>query len=79
MDKYTYYDKRGGKGPYETANNGGIVGEYGAYPTVEAMLQSTHPNYCNIRVNCYDVVQQSMFATNSIVTLESTNILTSIK
>lgn len=25
--KYTYYDKRDGKGPYETTNNGGIVGE----------------------------------------------------
>lgn len=55
--KFTYYNKRTGKGPYETTNNGGIVGEYGAYPTIEAMLQSTHPDYCNIRVISYDVVR----------------------
>lgn len=44
--KYTYYDKRTGKGPYEATSNGGIVGVYGAYPTVEAMLQAMHPDYC---------------------------------
>lgn len=55
--KFTYYDKRTGKGPFEATNNGGIVGEYGAYLTVEAMLQSTHPDYYNIRVISYDVVR----------------------
>jgi len=52
--KYSYYEKRTGRGPFETTHNGGIVGVYGAYPTVEAMLQSTHPDYCNIRVISYD-------------------------
>lgn len=55
--KFTYYDKRDSKGPYEATNNSGIVGEYGAYPTVEAMLQSIHPDYCSIRVISYDVVR----------------------
>lgn len=55
--KYSYYDRRTGNGPYETTCMGGIVGEYGAYPTVEGMLQSTHPDYYNIRVISYDVVK----------------------
>ena len=38
--KYSYYEKRTGRGPFETTHNGGIVGVYGAYPTVEALLQS---------------------------------------
>ena len=54
--KYSYYDRRDGSGPYEATHNGSIVGVYGAYPTVEVMLQSTHPDYCNIRVISYDVV-----------------------
>ncbi len=48
------YDKRTSNGPFEATHNGGVVGVYGAYPTVEAMLQSTHPDYCNIRVISYD-------------------------
>ena len=52
--KYSYYEKRTGRGPFETTHNGGIVGVYGAYPTVEAMLQSTHPDDSNIRVISYD-------------------------
>ena len=49
--RYSYYDNQG---PFESTHNGGIVGEYGAYPTVEAMLQSSHPDYCNIRIISYD-------------------------
>ena len=52
--KYSYYEKRTGRGPFETTHNGGIVGVYGAYPTVEALLQSAHPDYCNIKVISYD-------------------------
>ena len=52
--RYSYYDKRTGQGPFESTHDGGIVGEYGAYLTVEAMLQSSHPDYCNIRIISYD-------------------------
>jgi len=52
--KYSYYDRRTGQGLFESTHNGGVVGEYGAYPTIEAMLQSTHPDYCNIKVISYN-------------------------